>query len=306
MNRNVAIVTGVGLGVGLMYILDPTAGRRRRAVMRDKAFSFWRRGASALDKASRDITNRTKGVMSEMGSKTAGEVDDSRLEARVRSRMGRVVSHPSAITVNAQSGRIALSGDVLKSELAGLLNAVANVPGVMTTENSLNIHETAENVASLQGAESPGFSLRPSTWSPTTWAVIGAAGSGLGAYCGIRYAVNSRRSTPWWRRALNVDWRGMLDRVDWRGALDHVEIPSYDFSRLIRWSPEMRILAGATGGTMGYYLTRAIWNRRTPRSRWQRMMSSMPTMNSVAERLQIPSWPRVPRAVAHQVNRWVH
>jgi outer membrane lipoprotein SlyB len=54
---------GAGVGAGLMFLLDPRLGRRRRALLRDKAVSFSRQAVVAVDKTSRDVKNRTYGTV---------------------------------------------------------------------------------------------------------------------------------------------------------------------------------------------------------------------------------------------------
>lgn len=56
------LLGGATLGAGLMYILDPEGGRRRRALARDKAVHLSKTGGQALGKTSRDLLNRGKGV----------------------------------------------------------------------------------------------------------------------------------------------------------------------------------------------------------------------------------------------------
>jgi hypothetical protein len=136
MKRNVAILGGIGLAAGVMYFLDPTAGRRRRALVRDKMFGWTRRGRRTLDAAATDMSNRIQGTISHMGTGEHGHVvDDPVLESRIRSRMGHVVSHPSSIAVGVEGGRVVLTGDVLASEVNGLMRTVADTPGVSSAEN---------------------------------------------------------------------------------------------------------------------------------------------------------------------------
>jgi len=51
---------GVLLGAGLMYIMDPSRGRRRRARVRDKGARAWQRSAQFMGKAGRDLGNRAR------------------------------------------------------------------------------------------------------------------------------------------------------------------------------------------------------------------------------------------------------
>ncbi|HEY4561842.1 MAG TPA: polyketide cyclase, partial [Thermoanaerobaculia bacterium] len=51
---------GAGVGAGLMYLLDPQGGGRRRAVARDKSVSVLKQGGKAAAKTSRHLGNKTK------------------------------------------------------------------------------------------------------------------------------------------------------------------------------------------------------------------------------------------------------
>jgi hypothetical protein len=68
MNKALALLGGVGIGVGLMYLLDPDRGRGRRAVVKDKALSAVNKTGDALGAKSRDLKNRAQGVMAEASS----------------------------------------------------------------------------------------------------------------------------------------------------------------------------------------------------------------------------------------------
>src|SRR5438132_3199375 len=91
---------GAGLGAGLMYLFDPGWGRRRRAVLRDKTVNMLHSSENFAEKALRDAGNRARGVASEARSLLIhADVSDDVLASRVRSRLGRLVSHPHAIEV---------------------------------------------------------------------------------------------------------------------------------------------------------------------------------------------------------------
>ncbi|MFP5287215.1 MAG: BON domain-containing protein, partial [Thermoanaerobaculia bacterium] len=146
-SKPLTLLGGVGLGAGLMYLLDPDGGRRRRALARDKAVHGLKVSGKALRRTSVDLGNRTRGLVAECGSLLRkGSADDRKLEGRVRSKLGRHVSHPSAIQVQCEEGRVILSGPVLASEADKLLHKVKKVKGVHEVENQLEIHESAENV----------------------------------------------------------------------------------------------------------------------------------------------------------------
>jgi hypothetical protein len=76
------VIGGIGLGAGLMYILDPDRGSRRRAVARDKITSAVNKTGKAISSKSRDLTNRARGVVAETGSMLRGDEVTERSEQR--------------------------------------------------------------------------------------------------------------------------------------------------------------------------------------------------------------------------------
>jgi osmotically-inducible protein OsmY len=108
----------------------------------------------AVGDTAHDLANRTHGLVAR--TRAALEHDgehapDPVIVARVRSKLGRVVSRPHAIVVTAHHGRVALSGPVLADEASRLLAAVASVRGVVGVENRLEICQQPGDRAALQG-----------------------------------------------------------------------------------------------------------------------------------------------------------
>src|SRR5512133_2773438 len=125
MSRKTIAFTSMGLGAALMYLLDPHWGRRRRALVRDQTVHLWHQAEEGWRKAARDLGNRAHGFVAEARSSVLPEpADDEVLVERVRERMGRVVSHPGAITVSVTQGRVRVSGPILAAEVDRLLMAV--------------------------------------------------------------------------------------------------------------------------------------------------------------------------------------
>jgi hypothetical protein len=80
------VVSGIGLGAGLMYLLDPDRGGRRRARVRDTLARAISRTGCAIGNTSRDISNRARGLAAETNSldKTLAARDTSRSQAPAR------------------------------------------------------------------------------------------------------------------------------------------------------------------------------------------------------------------------------
>jgi hypothetical protein len=75
-SKAVSLLTGIGLGAALMYVLDPERGKGRRSVARDKAVALANRTGRVVARRSRDLGNRAKGLASEVRS-AAGFRDEN-------------------------------------------------------------------------------------------------------------------------------------------------------------------------------------------------------------------------------------
>jgi uncharacterized membrane protein len=183
MNALVRLVVTGTIGAAGMYWLDPDQGRRRRALARDKLAGAAEQLSSAVRAGSRDLKSRARGAGAEVRARfSADDASDEVLAERVRSALGRVVSHPRAIEVLASDGRITLVGDVLAREHDELLATVSDVRGVVGVADNLSVHEQSNEIPALQGGR-----LRRGTraggarenWSPATRLIAGASGAGL-------------------------------------------------------------------------------------------------------------------------------
>ncbi|HEX9109182.1 MAG TPA: BON domain-containing protein [Longimicrobiales bacterium] len=151
IERLEGFVAGLAVGAGLMFLLDPGAGRRRRALIRDKVVRAGHEISDSSGEMRTRVRNRVKGIVAETrGRFSTQDVDDSVLEARVRSSMGRVLSNPGAIAVLAEGGRVTISGPVLAAEVDGLLSCVKSVPGVQEVHSQLAVRPSPDNVPGLQ------------------------------------------------------------------------------------------------------------------------------------------------------------
>jgi hypothetical protein len=184
MNKGVIALASLGVGAGIMYLADPQKGRGRRARLRDTAVHRSHMLRDVAGAASRDTEHRLAGIAARARAAVARRPapDDDVLAARVRSRLGRLVSHAGAIDVKAASGRVALTGPVFEAELNQLLYGVGAVEGVIEIENHLEPHADAADIPALQGAGPLEFRAVPPAWvrwTPATRVLAGAAGLAL-------------------------------------------------------------------------------------------------------------------------------
>jgi hypothetical protein len=195
MAHPLSILAGAGVGAGMMYLLDPNSGRRRRSLVRDQLRHSCSATSKSADVLRRDAGNRLHGFMATMRhSFNHDRPSDEVLVDRVRSRIGRVVSHPSAIVVRAKDGCVTLSGPVLANEVRSLVSNVRRVMGVQHVENALDVHQERGNFSALQGGVERHYQpldVLQQNWSPTTRAAVGAAALGLMGACLVNRSFSS-------------------------------------------------------------------------------------------------------------------
>ena len=177
-----SVLAGAATGASLMYFLDPDRGRRRRALVGDKVTSLTHRIPEAAETTGRDLSNRAYGIWSEATKLFSNDnPSDQVIEARLRSKLGRVVSNPHALRVTSEGGNVLFEGDILQNEAESLLQTARAVSGVKQIDDSgLNVHKSRKGVSSLQGSGRKGsqYDVMQENWSPATRVVAGTAGAG--------------------------------------------------------------------------------------------------------------------------------
>jgi uncharacterized membrane protein len=224
------IIRTIGLGALLMYVFDPQQGRRRRARLRDKMIHYNRKARAGIDATARDIKNRTAGVAIATRKMFSGkDAGGTELVQRVRATVRGLVSHPNAITVDAEEGRVTLSGPILEAEVKPLIEHVSSLPGVAAVENRLEVHREPGNVPGLQGAPAVRKSgqvpdIMQVNWSPTTRFIAGTFG-GTMALMGTRQlsalgtAVAALGTAIFTRALTNMDFKRLTGIGAGRGAV---------------------------------------------------------------------------------------
>lgn len=225
------------LGAGLMYFLDPNLGKRRRHQVRDRMLSQSRKLKDAADATARDVWHRSIGLAHESrASLSHEEVSDQVLVERVRSKLGRVVSHPHSIQVCADDGVVCLSGVVLADEAENLLKTVKSVRGVKDVALLLDVHPTRDNVPELQGGRPrPGDRLEfmQENWSPAARLFSGLVGATMSLYGlsrgGLSGIISGTLGTGMFlRAATNLEATKLVGATGSRRGIDINKIINID------------------------------------------------------------------------------
>ena len=169
-------------GALTMYFLDPQRGKRRRIEFKGAVAHSGHQLQKFAGRFREDLENRIEGAVAETEHLFHQEpVSDYVLQQRVRTVLGRAVSHPHAIEVTCKDGSVALRGWIMADELEGLDQAVKSVRGMGEVFTFLNTTEHPEHISGLQGGRRRAAFLEKS-WSPTAQVIAGSAGLGLLGY----------------------------------------------------------------------------------------------------------------------------
>jgi len=142
---------GIAAGALAMYYLDPQRGRTRRALVKNKVYSVNHRMMTRSGQIAENLKNRMYGKFQTLKHRRkASHVDDEILMLRVRSVIGRKVSHLKALNIFVTNGEVSLSGPILKQEVPSLMKVVERVPGVTRVIDDLSKYDPAEIIPDLQ------------------------------------------------------------------------------------------------------------------------------------------------------------
>lgn len=152
MGSSFALLTGIGLGAGLMALLDPGRGAARRSFVRDKIVRAANVGQREGAKKFRHAYNEIVGSIAEKrASLRERDIPDDQLHERVRAQLGHVVSHFGALEIIADNGHIIIRGPVLSGEREKIAKRLEETRGVNSFDLQVAEHEPGTNIPELQG-----------------------------------------------------------------------------------------------------------------------------------------------------------
>ncbi len=167
-----SVLTSAGIAAAFVYFYDPVSGKRRRTLMRERANRTVHDAQHFLDVASRDLQNRSFGIMEELRSRLAGQkVDDDKLVRRVAARLGHHMMRAKDVGITAEDGVVTLEGPILSSEIDAVIRAIQRIPGVRELRNQLTIHEASADMTQTMRKK----------WTPARRLAVGSAGLILAA-----------------------------------------------------------------------------------------------------------------------------
>jgi len=153
MRKPLIAVLALAAGAVAMFYLDPQAGRRRRALMRDKVSATYHDARDLAEAKARRAADQTRGMIAAARRRLwpFGRPNDAQLNERIRSQLGRLVLNPHAIRTEVAAGCVRLRGKLLRHEIGALMAGLWNVPGVQRIVNELAVYTEPGNEPDLQG-----------------------------------------------------------------------------------------------------------------------------------------------------------
>ena len=138
---------GAAVGAGLMYALDPQAGRRRRTLAGDRGAALARRSVRRSSHLAARARSEAFGRVARFQHRRRSDQpapNDAVLADRVRSQLPRDPAlHRHALNINAENGVVVLRGVVDRPEqIRALVEAVSKVSGVRRVESYLHLPNT--------------------------------------------------------------------------------------------------------------------------------------------------------------------
>jgi uncharacterized membrane protein len=179
-----AVVGGVAAaGSAAIYFLDQKRGYARRTAFAAQAKRLGTEVTEGAVKCASDSWQHLAGTARRAWSKFGSAWPEDRVLAeRIRSRMGRIVSHPNKIHVVSDDGVVTLWGPASDDESRRLAHVAHTMPGVREVINHLEIHEGNEPETP---EPSPFRQARQETmlnWSSSKRLVTGVAGTAAAIY----------------------------------------------------------------------------------------------------------------------------
>jgi osmotically-inducible protein OsmY len=140
--RRAGVAAGAGTAAGAAYFLDPSSGKRRRHIARDRIAALVRRGGRRAERTggygAHTVAGKAKGAAA--SAAPTETPSDETLADRVRSVVLRPADAPKGdVNINVVDGVVYLRGEVDEPDrIRGLVEATEKVDGVRRVESLLH------------------------------------------------------------------------------------------------------------------------------------------------------------------------
>lgn len=148
MNTVFRMAAAFAAGAFAMYYFDPITGRRRRAMLRDQRIAAVHDIEDMARARSKHAADHLRGMAARTRAELSSEeIDDQRLQERIRAKLGHVVQHPNRVEVQVHDGNVVLTGQASGQEIEEVLMTLTAMKGVVDVDNRLSVPESAASTA---------------------------------------------------------------------------------------------------------------------------------------------------------------
>jgi hypothetical protein len=154
LGSSLSFLAGIGLGAGLMALLDPGRGATRRSFIRDKTFHGLRVTGREGAKQMKRLQNGLAGALAESKAKLfERNVPDDIVVERVRAQLGHVVKNFGLLEVDARQGYVTIWGHVLRGERGKIIDRLQETRGVRNFYIQVDEHDNLDEIAGFHGQQ---------------------------------------------------------------------------------------------------------------------------------------------------------
>jgi uncharacterized membrane protein len=180
---NWMILGGICSATAAAYFLDRENGRDRRERFARKAKHLAKAMVDETALGVRDSQHRLFGTAREAWLAFRHEhLDDRVLVERIRSRMGRIVSHPHKIHVASDEGTVTLWGQLPPREAGTLIHTVTGMRGVKEIRDHIELREATVEPNTERDALRDAKEWTRLGWSPWQRLLARVAGTAIAVY----------------------------------------------------------------------------------------------------------------------------
>lgn len=145
--QSLILLGGIATGAGVMLLLDPDRGRRRRALIADKLASLRARSTKFAGKASRDLGNRARGLAHEARRGNLFVKSSDHTRSNTFEFMQQNWTPAARVVAGVTGGTLALYG----AGRRGILGTAAGMAGAGLLARSISNVQLAQLLASIGG-----------------------------------------------------------------------------------------------------------------------------------------------------------